>query len=292
MSLSGEIFPRAMPVVLSAVLASALFSLPCLGQLPAASSSSLVAPGSSSPVYASPSAKSSRVVAPGRDEQHVDLYEGPVRPFSSVALAVNAGTMGIGAEAATPLSRTLNLRGGADFLNFGYDFTVDAAQYQSQAHLRSGHVGIDFHPMGGGFRISPQVLLFQSSFAASVSVAGGNGFELGNSSYLSSPTDPVHGSASISMGQHAMPALTIGWGNLVGRRHRWSVPFEIGVAYTGHYTLDLNLAGTACLNYIYCMSTTSAQVQQSVQQEESDLNETMKHFQIYPVLRTGFAYRF
>ena len=201
--------------------------------------------------------------------------------------------MGLGAEIATPLSRSFNLRGGAEFLNFGYDFSVDAAQYQSQAHLRSGHVGVDFHPMGGAFRVSPQLLIFKSAFSASVSVAGGKAFELGQSNYLSSATDPVHGGAAISMGRHVMPALTIGWGNMLARHSRhWSVPFEMGLAYTGHYTLNLNLAGTACLNYIACLSTNSPQVQQSVHEEETELNETMKHYQIYPIIKTGFGYRF
>lgn len=43
---------------------------------------------------------------------------------------------------------------------------------------------------------------------------------------------------------------------------------------------------------IGCMSTSSHQVQNSVHQEESDVNETMKHFQIYPIISSGFAYRF
>ena len=232
-------------------------------------------------------------MAPSRDEQHVDLYEGSVHPFSSVALEVEAGTLGLGAELATPLTRSFNLRGGAEFVNFRDSFSVDAAQYKSNAHLRSTHLAIDFHPLGGGFRISPQILFFESNFGASVSVPGGNMFELGKASYLSSATDPVHGSAAITMGHRVMPALSVGWGNMLARHSRhWSVPFEVGAAYTGHYTLNLNLAGTACFTYINCMSTSSAQVQQSVEQEESDLNETMKHFQIYPIVKTGFGYRF
>ena len=284
---------RAARLSFGIIAAMALGALPVLAQQPGVSSSWVSAESASAQSPATATAKSPRVVLPVQDQQHVDLYEGPVRPFSSVALEAEVGTMGVGAEVATPLSRSFNVRGGAEFLNFGYDFSVDAAQYQSEAHLRSGHVGVDFHPLGGGFRISPQLLIFQSAFSATVSVVGGKAFELGNTSYLSSATDPVHGGASIVMGRHVMPALTVGWGNMVGRHtHRWSVPFEIGVAYTGHYTLNLNLAGTACLNYIYCMSTSSPQVQQSVQQEESDLNETMKHFQIYPIVKTGFGYRF
>src|SRR5205807_240710 len=135
------------------------------------------------------------------------LYEGPVRPFSSVAVGANIGMLGIGADITTPLSRSFNLRGGGELVNLGYDFAVDAAQYQSEAHLRSGHVGVDFHPVGGAFRISPQLLIFESAFAASVFMEAGKAFQLGKANYLSSPTDPVHGGASITMGRHLMPAL-------------------------------------------------------------------------------------
>lgn len=238
-------------------------------------------------------AKSSRVVAPAQGSQQVDLYGAPVHPFSKIAIGLEVGTLGIGVQAATPLTRTLNVRGGADFLNFSSGFAVDAAQYQSEAQLRSGHVSVDWHPMGGGFRISPELLLFESGFSASVSVAGGQAFELGNTAYISSATDPVHGGASVSMGRTVMPALTVGFGNMLGERSRhWSIPFEVGAAYTGHYTLNLNLAGTVCQNFVGCMSTSSPQVQASVQREESDINETMKHFQVYPIVSTGFAYRF
>jgi hypothetical protein len=270
---------------------------PSCAQSPSGVSSSVVSTSESSVAAGSASvaraSTAGRVLVLKRDQQHVDLYVGPGRPFSSVAVEAEIGTFGIGAEVATPLSRSFNLRGGAEFLNFGYDFAVDAAQYASQAHLRSGHVGVDIQPMGGEFRISPQLLLFQSAFAASVYMEGGKVFELGNMNYLSSATDPVHGGAAITMGRRVMPALTVGWGNMLARHSRhWSVPFEFGVAYTGHYTMTLNLSGTACLNYVNCMSTSSAQVQQSVHQEETDLNETMKHFQIYPIANAGFAYRF
>lgn len=203
------------------------------------SSSLLISDTSAKPARepAALSSRTSRVVAPPQTAQRVDLYGAPVHPFSRVALGFEFGTLGLGLQAATPLTRTLNLRAGAAFLNFGAGFIVDGAQYESQAHLRSGHLSVDWHPMGGGFRVSPELLLFESGFSSSVFVPGGQAFELGNTPYVSSATDPVHGGASISMGRAVMPALTVGFGNMLGEHHRhWSVPFEIGAAYTGHYT--------------------------------------------------------
>jgi hypothetical protein len=225
-----------------------------------------------------------------------NLYEQPVRPFSHMAIALEAGTLGAGVQVATPLTRTLNLRGTADGINFGYGLTIDAAQYEGEAHLRSGRLSVDWHPRGGGFHISPGLLFLHSGFAASVYVPGGQSFDLGNTPYVSGPGDPVHGGATLTMQHKVMPALTIGWGNVFGERRRhWSIPVELGAAYTGHSTVSLNLAGTACWyieGYYGCLSTSDPEIQQNVVQEERDLNETMKRYQVYPILMTGFAYRF
>lgn len=258
---------------------------------PAAFSSSSALPESSSSALPEAPGGSRRVVAPPPSQQQVDLYEGPVRPFSKLGVGAEGGTLGIGLEVVTPLTRTLYLRGGADFLNFGYGLVVDSAQYYGQAHLRSGHMSVDWHPGGGSFRISPGMLVFGSGFSASVLMTGGKSFELGDTAYTSSATDPVHGSATVSMQHKLMPNMTIGWGNVLGQRSHFTIPFEIGAAYTGHYSVGLNLAGTACQG-LGCMSTTSPQVQQSVSQEESQLNETMKHYQIYPFISTGVELRF
>lgn len=232
------------------------------------------------------------VVTPPQSQQQVNLYAEPVRPFSQLGLTAEMGTLGLGVQLVTPLSRTLHVRGGADFLNFGYGLTLDGAQYEAEAHLRSGHVNVDWYPFGGTFRISPGVLVFGSAFGASVSVPGGNSFELGKTAYTSSSTDPVHGSAAIAMQHEIMPALTVGWGNLLGDGGKhWSIPFEVGAAYTGHYTFNLNLAGTACSQGV-CMSTATPQVHESVVQEEGELNETMKRYQIYPIVGTGVSFRF
>ena len=276
----------ALAVIALAIAASAAGAQSLVG-----SSSSSAAASDSAPAAA---AKGTRIMAvqPSGPTQ-VDLYNGPVRPFSKMAVGVNIGTLGFGVETATPLSRSFNLRGGANFVNFGLGFGIDSAQYEGQAHLQSGHVALDFHPMGSFFRISPELLIFRSAFSASVYVPGASTFELGNAVLTSSATDPVHGGASLSMQRTTMPALTIGWGNMLGERRRhWTVPFEIGAAYTGHYTMKLNLAGTACYNALYCLSATSPDVQTNMHQEENNINETMKHFQVYPIVSTGFAYRF
>jgi hypothetical protein len=188
--------------------------------------------------------------------------------------------------------RGLNLRAGAGFIDFGAAATIDGARYEGQIHLKDGMVSVDWFPFNLGIHISPGLVIFKSALTAGVYVPGGNSFDLGEVTFTSSPTDPVTGGASLQFEHTVMPALTIGFRNMIAKEGKhWSTPFELGAAYTGHYTAQLNLQGSACIN-VGCLSASSPTIQQSVVQEQDSLNEPMKHFQIYPIFISGVSYRF
>ncbi len=215
-----------------------------------------------------------------------------MRPFSTIALGVKLSPLGVGAEVATPLARSFNLRGAANFVNIGYGFSEDGANYEGEMHFRSGQAMLDWFPFHGAFHISPGVLIYRSQLFAAASVPAGAQFELGDNGFTSSPADPVHGSATLTFGRSLMPQIMMGWGNLLPRSgRRWSVPFEVGAAYMGHNLVQLNLQGTACVQY-GCLSTSDPTIQQSIQAEQATFNEDLKRAQVYPILSTGFAYRF
>lgn len=215
-----------------------------------------------------------------------------IGPFSTVAVGIQTTSLGAGVEVATPLARTLNLRGGVTLFNFGYDFGVDGANYSFDLKLRTGYMSVDWYPFHGGFRISPGFLVFKSQLSGTANVPAGDGFQLGSVGFTSSVTDPVHGNASLTFSRTLMPSVTFGWGNMIPRSGRhWSFPFEVGAAYMGHNAVHLNLMGTACIQYS-CMSTSNPTIQQNIQSEQDDLNESIKRLQAYPILSTGISYRF
>lgn len=216
-----------------------------------------------------------------------------VRPFSRIAIGSKSGTLGLGGQIATPLASWLTLRGGADFFSFGLTESIDGATYGGNVALKSGIACVDIFPFGHGLHISPGILIFHSTIGATMNVPGGNTFSMGDSSYTSDPNDPVTGSGGIFFSRSIMPSLTLGFGNMITRKDRshWSVPFEVGAAYTGHYTMQLNLAGSVCSQGV-CQSTSNSSVQSSVTQEQNDLNEAAKHYQLYPIISSGIAYRF
>jgi hypothetical protein len=240
------------------------------------------------------SASSAIVATQQRLPKQTEAFEDrPVRPFSRIAIGTRLGSLGYGAQIATPLTSRLNLRGSANFFNFGYGIGVDGANYDSELHLKSGMVSVDYYPFHSSFHVSPGFMIFKSTAGATMNVPGGNTFSLGDATYTSDPNDPVHGSGAMTFGRTIMPALTIGFGNMIPRRERshWSVTVDLGLAYTGQNSMQINLAGSACQQG-YCMSTSDPTIQQNVVQEQQDLNESMKRFKIYPILTTGVAYRF
>ena len=240
---------------------------------------------SSSNAYVRPSV----VVAPKKAKETPQM-----RPLSKLAIGFKADTLGAGVEAATPLSRNFNLRGGVNLFSFGYFFDIDNVDYNSQMHLRSGQMNLDWFPKHGGFHISPGVLYFKSSLAAISSVQPGRYFELGDQGFLNSVDDPVNGNATVVFPRKFAPMLTIGFGNLIPRSGRHlSFPIEFGAAYTGAARINVTLDGTACIINQGCFSfASSPDAQKGLKQEISKLNEDLKRFSVYPIVSMGVAYRF
>jgi hypothetical protein len=214
-----------------------------------------------------------------------------VLPFSRVAISTKSGTMGLGGQIATPLASWLNLRAGVQVFTFNYGLAIDGANYQALIQPRFGQLSLDIFPFHG-FHISPGVLYSRCDFSAAMSVPAGNSFSLGSNTFTSSATDPVNGSGTIVFTRTIMPALTLGFGNMITRAGKhWSVPFEVGAAYTGPYSMQLKLNGTACISG-GCVGTNSSFIQQNVVAEQNGISEAMKHFQLYPIISGGLSFRF
>ena len=231
------------------------------------------------------------------------------KPFHSVAIGVKAGTTGVGFDIATPLNRHLNLRGGAAFFGYSASIVTDDG-YQVNGDLKFKNVSamLDYYPMGGSFRISPGVIVYNGNgLDATATVAAGSTFSLGDVDYISATDKPVNGTMDLKFGNKVAPALTVGWGNMIPRHlgQHWSVPFEIGFEYISDPKITLNLAGYACptnpapvgactsTNLLYAQNlATDPTAQGNTRKEESDLNSDISPLKVYPIITIGLAYKF
>jgi hypothetical protein len=222
----------------------------------------------------------------------------PVRPFSQVGIAATVGLSGIGFDTATPLARHFNLRTGADFFGYSDSFTEQGADVNLNLQLRTGHAMLDWFPFRNGFHISPMVNFSNNNTVrATVLVPAGSTITLSGTNYISSLTDPLHGSGSVGF-RKTSPGLTVGWGNIIPRSNKhFSFPVELGFYYVGQPTLKVAFTGSACdptqPASIGCESVDNdAGFQQSLTEFTARNNHNLSYASFFPVLSTGIGYSF
>ncbi|MGC1371246.1 MAG: hypothetical protein WA824_03815 [Candidatus Sulfotelmatobacter sp.] len=216
--------------------------------------------------------------------------------LGAVGVGVKVSTLGVGAEVATPVLRRVNLRAGFNVLGYSRGFSNDGISYDGHLNFKTVEGHIDFFPFGGKFHVSLGFLAYlDDPIKATAFVPGGQSFTLGGVTYYSDTAVPTSGSGKIDFNQGA-PTLTVGWGNLVPRKHgkHFSFPVELGVAFQGSPQSTLNLTGNVCaLPGVGCRSVASdPTVQSNVVAQQNKINNSISFLQAYPIISAGFGYKF
>ena len=219
------------------------------------------------------------------------------RPVSTslprFGVGVKAGTLGIGVQVGTALASRVNLRGGANFFSYSDSLSKDGALYKGTLNLKSVEAKLDLFVIGG-FRVTPGLLLYNdNNVSATASVTGGQTFTLSGVTYSSLASDPVRGTAALTMNKFA-PTLGIGFGNLLPRSARhFSLSTDLGVAFVGTPQFALGLTGTACAqNGTNCQPVSNPSVAANVAAEQAKIANDVKDIKYYPELSIMFGYKF
>jgi hypothetical protein len=221
------------------------------------------------------------------------------KPFSSVAFGGGISPLGVNMAMATILNRYMNVRGTGNIFNYNVNnFTTNGFTANGKLNLASAGTSIDIYPFPNhGLRFSPGVLFYnQNGLTANATVAPGQSFKLNNTTYYSSTSNPVTGSASLGLNS-TKPAFTAttGWGNMISRRGgHWSFPVEIGAAFTGSPSLKMKIAGTACDSTgVYCVDVAqNQQIQANLEAQITKYQNDINPLKVYPVASFGVAYSF
>jgi hypothetical protein len=221
-----------------------------------------------------------------------------VRPFSSVAIDAHVSIGGIGFDVATPLSRRFNLRTGSDFFSYGTSFQEQGADITANLRLRSGHASLDWFPFGGRFRLSPLLVYGNNNrVVATALVPSGSTITLNGQDYVSSSTDPLHGSGSVDF-RKVSPGFSLGFGDIIPRRKgHFSVPVEAGFYYVGQPGLKVAFTGSACdptePPAIGCESVDQDPgFQQNLTAFVSRNNHNLSYASFFPIFSIGIGYKF
>jgi hypothetical protein len=213
---------------------------------------------------------------------------------SKVGFGVKFSTLGVGIEAATPLTYKLNLRTGFNFFRYSRAITNNGIQYDGHLHFQSAEAHLDWFPLGG-FHVSPGLLFYNgNALNATAAVPGGQTFSLGGTTYMSDPTAPVTGTGKLDFVKVA-PSLMIGVGNLIPRNGRhYSFLFEVGAVYQGSARVALNFAGNVCdsTGTICGPIAGDPTVQANIVAQQQKIQKDVNPYRFYPVISGGIGFNF
>jgi hypothetical protein len=213
---------------------------------------------------------------------------------SKVGIGVKLSTLGVGIEAAVPVTSKLNVRGGFNFFRLNEGITSDGIRYDGHLHFQSAEAHLDWFPFGG-FHVSPGLLFYNgNAVTANASVSGGQTFTVGGTQYESDPSNPVTGTGTLDFVK-VSPSIMVGVGNLIPRNGRhYSFLFEVGGAYQGSARVALNLSGNVCdTTGVFCRSVASdSTVQANIQAQQLKIRNDVNPYRFFPVVSIGMGFNF
>ncbi len=231
-------------------------------------------------------------------------------PFSRLAFGGGISAMGINMQAAVVANRYINVRGIGNFFNYSLNnVSTNGLNASGKLNFATAGASVDFYPFPNhGFRISPGALFYnQNQVTAAANTPAGTSFTLNGTTYYSASANSVTGATPITgnaiLGLHTTkPAFTVttGWGNMIPRSGgHWSFPFEIGAAFIGAPSVNINLGGWACYDQAQteCASITgnsqiATEVQSNLSAQVAKWRNDLSPFRIYPIVSTGISYSF
>jgi hypothetical protein len=214
-------------------------------------------------------------------------------PFTGLAVAVKFGVAGIGFDVATPLIRQwLNLRGGASFFSYTPStFTQDNLNIDGHIKMQNADIMVDVFPFHGRVRLSGGLTVYNDTgLTATLVVPNGQSITVGGTDYYSDPTHPLHGNGIFTLGGNkVVPRVTIGTGNMIPKKGRFTFQSELGIQYITAPTVAYNFSGNGCNDKTY---TNCAPIpQQNVIDEQNKLQNDLYDLRFYPILSVGLSYR-
>ncbi|WP_432255349.1 hypothetical protein [Limimaricola sp. AA108-03] len=185
-------------------------------------------------------------------------------------------SFGLYGSAAYEVMPRLRLRGVLTGIP-DFEFEGDKDDFGTEITADGSFGGIaalaDYHPYGGGFRISGGLFFSSSDLDGS-----GRGFEADDGMRY----DDARVDASVRFANEVAPMLALGYTS--GGAHGWGFESEIGLIGIGG--VEVALDGTSG------DPSVDAEFEADLQQMEDDANETGSDLVVYPWLSLGVSYRF
>ncbi|MGE5293622.1 MAG: hypothetical protein ACM3VT_02210 [Solirubrobacterales bacterium] len=194
------------------------------------------------------------------------------------AVGAKVGTLGVGGEVVTDLLPGVNLRGGVQWLGFGFEAEFDDIDYDVDVDLFNPLAVLDWYPFAGDFRISAGVLFNGSEI--DLEATSDEPVEIGGTLYDPSEFGSIRGQSDFD---DVAPYIGIGFGNPLSSDGHWGFSADAGVAFIGSPNVNLRVTGPFA---------NDPALLANLAEEEEEIEDDLDHLRFYPVLSLTLYYRF
>ncbi len=199
-----------------------------------------------------------------------------------IQVALKGGTLGVGAEISVGLTDSMILRGGADYMKFNFDSTIDQVDYNMEPELKNASLLLDWHPFANGFRLTGGVYLNNNK----INIDGTYRKETipGQYQQYAHFADAAHVRGTVDFNTIA-PYAGLGWRSNHGKKG-WGVAFDLGIMFQGEPNVsDLHTESNFDLE-------SHPEVVRFLDEQKQAIEDDLDEFQYYPVASINLTYNF
>jgi len=211
------------------------------------------------------------------------------RPAAAqLTVGVQAGTLGIGGDLAWPLAPQLAVRvAGHAWSGISRSERAGGNRYQARLDLGNAAALLDWHPAGGGFRVSAGAMVDANRVEGDSEPSSAGTYTIGNLQLPASLVGTLHGKIDFAT---VAPYLGVGWGTAPRAGPGFGVAADLGVAFQGRprVTLTPEPPPGSPLNLPAAMALLAPELAL----EQAKVEQKIDGYRYFPVLSVGISYRF
>lgn len=207
---------------------------------------------------------------------------------AQVAITGKGGTLGVGAELTVRLAPQLNGRLGINGYNYSDRREASDIEYDAEANLRTATALLDWHPGGGGFRLSAGAVYNDTRIEGSSLPPASGSYIIGGVPVPVSLVGTLDAEADFDP---VVPYVGLGWGNAVGQSGRVGFSLDIGAIFQGQADVTL-IPVLPPDSPIHTTPGARELLDILLEREAQDLEEEVADYDVYPVVSIGVSYRF
>jgi hypothetical protein len=207
---------------------------------------------------------------------------------AQVAIAGKAGSLGLGLELTVGISPQVNARIGGNAFNYSDDDReVSGIVYDAKAKLRTATALLDWHPGGHAFRLTGGVVYNDTRIEGTSRTPASGLYDIGGVPVPVALVGTLSGKIDFNP---TVPYVGLGWGNAVAPGKKVGFYADAGVMFQGRgrATLTPNIPANSPLNN----PTARAALDVLLRREESEIEDKVADYTVYPVVSLGLSYRF